>query len=93
MATISMKKLAELANLQLSATEVPCYQQALSSLLVLAEEIVSINTSCIPPAAHAFDCVQRLRVDEVTENNQAKLYHDIAPQMAEGLYMVPPVIE
>jgi aspartyl-tRNA(Asn)/glutamyl-tRNA(Gln) amidotransferase subunit C len=37
--------------------------------------------------------VQRLRPDEVTESNQRDTFQAIAPQVADGLYLVPKVIE
>jgi len=35
----------------------------------------------------------RLRVDGVTEHDQHELFQSIAPQVEDGLYLVPKVIE
>ena len=43
--------------------------------------------------AHAQDVAQRLREDRVTETDQHALYQSIAPQVEDGLYLVPKVIE
>ena len=43
--------------------------------------------------AHAFDASQRLRDDKVTEPNQRELLLALAPSSAEGLFLVPKVIE
>ena len=53
----------------------------------------AIDTAQIEPMSHAQDVVQRLRDDQVTESNQRELYQSIAPQVEEGLYLVPKVIE
>ncbi|MDO7667510.1 MAG: aspartyl/glutamyl-tRNA amidotransferase subunit C, partial [Pseudomonadota bacterium] len=39
------------------------------------------------------DAHQRLRPDVVTETNQRELFQAIAPETADGLYLVPQVIE
>jgi aspartyl-tRNA(Asn)/glutamyl-tRNA(Gln) amidotransferase subunit C len=36
---------------------------------------------------------QRLREDRVTETNQRELFQSLAPQVEDGLYLVPKVIE
>jgi len=35
----------------------------------------------------------RLREDRVTETDRRSLYQSVAPQVGEGLYLVPKVIE
>ena len=37
--------------------------------------------------------VQRLREDAVTEADQHEVFQAVAPQVEEGLYLVPKVIE
>jgi aspartyl-tRNA(Asn)/glutamyl-tRNA(Gln) amidotransferase subunit C len=43
--------------------------------------------------AHAVEVVQRLREDRVTEADQHELFQAGAPQVEDGLYLVPKVIE
>jgi aspartyl-tRNA(Asn)/glutamyl-tRNA(Gln) amidotransferase subunit C len=43
--------------------------------------------------AHALDVVQRLREDKVTESDQHELFQSVAPQVENGHYLVPKVIE
>ena len=43
--------------------------------------------------AHGQDVVQRLRDDKVTETDQHALFQSIAPQVENGLYLVPKVLE
>jgi aspartyl-tRNA(Asn)/glutamyl-tRNA(Gln) amidotransferase subunit C len=59
----------------------------------LIEQMQSVDTEGVLPMAHAQDVVQRLREDQVTETDQHALYQSIAPQVEDGLYLVPKVIE
>ena len=52
-----------------------------------------MDTEDVEPMAHPTDAVQRLRPDEVTEENQREKFQSIAPQAESGLYLVPKVIE
>jgi aspartyl-tRNA(Asn)/glutamyl-tRNA(Gln) amidotransferase subunit C len=53
----------------------------------------AVDTTDIEPMANPLDAVQRLRVDLVTERNQREAFQAIAPQVEQGLYLVPKVIE
>jgi aspartyl-tRNA(Asn)/glutamyl-tRNA(Gln) amidotransferase subunit C len=53
----------------------------------------AVDTTGIAPMSHAQDLSQRLRCDRVTETNQRELFQSIAPQVENGLYLVPQVIE
>jgi len=53
----------------------------------------AVDTDGVEPMSHAQDLVLRLRDDEVTESDQRALFHSVAPQVEDGLYLVPKVIE
>ena len=53
----------------------------------------AVDTSGIEPMSHAQDVAQRLREDKVTETDQRTAFQAIAPQVENGLYLVPQVIE
>jgi aspartyl-tRNA(Asn)/glutamyl-tRNA(Gln) amidotransferase subunit C len=53
----------------------------------------SVNTDDVTPMAHPLDATQRLRADEVTETDQRDHFQEIAPNVEDGLYLVPKVIE
>ncbi|MDH5778148.1 MAG: Asp-tRNA(Asn)/Glu-tRNA(Gln) amidotransferase subunit GatC, partial [Gammaproteobacteria bacterium] len=57
------------------------------------EQMSAVDTDQVSPMAHPLDEVQRLRTDAVTEQNQREHYQSIAPQVEEGHYLVPRVIE
>jgi aspartyl-tRNA(Asn)/glutamyl-tRNA(Gln) amidotransferase subunit C len=52
-----------------------------------------VDTSAVEPMAHPLHMTQRLREDQVTEENHRDLYQSIAPATENGLYLVPKVIE
>jgi len=88
-----VEKIAHLARLAINEEDVPIYAQNLSSILDLVEQMNSVNTDDVEPMAHPTDAVQRLREDEVRETNQRERFQKIAPQVENGLYLVPRVIE
>ncbi len=88
-----VEKIAHLARLDINETDVSNYAQNLSSILDLVEQMNSVDTDNVEPMAHPTDAVQRLREDEVRESNQRERFQDMAPQVENGLYLVPKVIE
>ena len=53
----------------------------------------SIDTEGIEPLAHPLEVTQRLRPDEPDTSFDQEHYQAIAPQIRDGLYLVPRVIE
>jgi len=88
-----VKKVARLARLAVSEQEAQTAYTQLSRIFGLIEEMQAVDTSGIEPMSHAQDVTQRLREDKVTEDNQRELFQAIAPQIEDGLYLVPQVIE
>lgn len=86
-------KIANLARLQIKADEVEQYAKDLSSIIGLVEQMNAIDTKDILPMAHPLDATQRLRKDEVREENQRERFQSVAPAAEKGLYLVPKVIE
>ena len=86
--------IATLARLELTATEIPLYQQSLSAILEFVGALERADTANVTPMAHPLPgLTQRLRPDVVTEVDRHELYQLNAPLTAAGLYLVPKVIE
>jgi len=86
--------IATLARLELSAEEVPIYQESLSRILEFVGALERADTGNVTPMAHPLPgLTQRLRPDEVTETDRHERYQLNAPLTAAGLYLVPKVIE
>ena len=88
-----IRRIAHLARIRIDADEAARYQAQLNDILHLIEQMQAIDTQGIEPMAHACDVYQRLREDVVTEANRREVFQAVAPQVEDGLYLVPKVIE
>ena len=88
-----VRRIARLARLELAPQEVAPVAERLNRVLGLIEQMRAVDTAGIEPMAHPLDASQRLRPDEVTEQDQREAYQSVAPQKQDGLYLVPKVIE
>jgi aspartyl-tRNA(Asn)/glutamyl-tRNA(Gln) amidotransferase subunit C len=88
-----VRRLARLARIAIEPAEEAAVLERLNRVLGLIEEMRAVDTRGIEPMAHAVDTVQRLRPDEVREQDQRALYLSVAPAVEDGLYLVPKVIE
>jgi len=88
-----LRRLARLARIALQAGETSAAAERLNRVLGLIDQMRRVDTAGVEPMAHAQDLVQPLREDSVTETDQRGRYQAVAPAVAEGLYLVPKVIE
>lgn len=88
-----VERIAHLARLDVAENDIPEYARNLTNIFGLVEQLEAVDTQNVKPMAHPFDAVQRLRADLVTESNQRDHFQRTAPKVAEGLYLVPKVIE
>ncbi len=88
-----VQKIAHLARLAISDSDVPGYAKNLSDILSFVEQMNTVATNGVIPMAHPMDAKQALRPDTVTENDQRARFQNIAPLTESGLYLVPKVIE
>lgn len=88
-----VSRIARLSRIELSATELETTREQLNGILGFIEQLQSVNTDGIVPMAHAVDVVQRLRPDAVTEQDRRAAFQAVAPDVEDGLYLVPKVIE
>ena len=59
----------------------------------LAVWIQTANCESVVNTSRPFHSSQRLRSDEVTENNRREEFQSIAPEIHNGLFSVPKMIE
>lgn len=88
-----VKKIAHLARLAVPDSQIDDYAQRLSGILDMVAKLQDAPTAGVTPMAHPLDATQRLRPDAVTETSQRDAYQQIAPDVEDGLYLVPKVIE
>ncbi|HEX8741346.1 MAG TPA: Asp-tRNA(Asn)/Glu-tRNA(Gln) amidotransferase subunit GatC [Casimicrobiaceae bacterium] len=91
--TDEVRHLAKLARIALDDAAVSTLDAELASILALIDRLLAIDTTGVAPMAHAHDAVLALRDDVVTESDQRELFQQAAPAVADGLYLVPKVIE
>ena len=89
----AVRKLCELARLEVTETEMADFTGKLSRIVELVDELQAVDTSATEPLAHPLERPQRLRPDEVTETDEHELYQRNAAEVEAGLYLVPKVIE
>jgi len=93
LSTQDVEKVARLARLAMDEKEIESARSQLSGIFNLIAEMQAVDTKGIEPMSHAQDVSQRLREDNISEDNQRDAFQAIAPQVEGGLYLVPQVIE
>ena len=88
-----IEKIAHLARLAVDPDKVASYATDLSNILTLVGQLEAADTDDVTPMAHPLHMAQRLRPDEVTEQDHREAYQAVAPLVETGLYLVPKVIE
>lgn len=88
-----VRRIAELARLGLADGEAEARIADLEAILSMVDRMQSVDTTGVEPLAHPLELTQRLRPDAVTETDQRTLLQDGAPQVQDGLYLVPRVLE
>lgn len=88
-----VRRIAELARIGLAEGEAEARITDLESILTMVDRMQSVDTNDVAPLAHPLELVQRLRPDAVTEDDQRDALQQGAPQVSDGLYLVPRVLE
>ena len=86
-------RLADLARLDLTPAESAAMQQELNAIFAMVDAMSAVDTEGVEPMSHPQELTQRLRDDAVTERDEREAYQAGAPQIEDGLYLVPRVIE
>ena len=88
-----VEKIAQLARLHISDSEIDEVTGRITDILALIDQMQSVDTDTVVPLAHPLDLTQRMREDDVTEFNRRDELQLLAPDVEQGLYLVPKVIE
>ena len=88
-----VKRVAHLARIQVTPDEAQDVLVKLTGIFALIEDMRRVDTTGIAPMSHAADVSLTLRDDAVTETDQRELFQSVAPATADGLYLVPKVID
>ena len=88
-----VQQIATLARLRLADGESADVVEKLSRIVDFVDQLAAADTDGVMPMAHPLHETQRLRPDVVTEGDLRDDYQKNAPSVADGLYLVPKVIE
>jgi aspartyl-tRNA(Asn)/glutamyl-tRNA(Gln) amidotransferase subunit C len=88
-----VKRVAHLARIAVTEDEAEDVLRKLTGIFALIEDMRKVDTTGIEPMSHAADVSLALRDDAVTETDHRDQYQAVAPATADGLYLVPKVIE
>ena len=88
-----IEKIAELARIRIAPDQIGQVTQRITEILGMVDQLQAVDTQGVEPMANPLDALQRLRADEITEENHREAFQAIAPAVENGLYLVPKVIE
>jgi len=88
-----VQHIAMLARLRLADDEFAETQEKLSRIVDFVDQLSTAPTDDVVPMAHPLNQSQRLRPDQVTEADERERVQKNAPSVADGLYLVPKVLE
>ena len=90
---IDVKYVAHLARLSLTPEEEQKLGAQISHILSYVEKLKEVDVSGIEPTAHAFPLINVTRADEVQPSMSQEDALRNAPAQANGLFMVPKIVE
>ncbi len=92
-----VKRIALLARLELSGAEQAAMLSQLNGFFHVVERMSAVDTRGVEPLYTPLAAVApvhlRLRDDVVSEGDQRELNQKSAPSLADGLFLVPKVVE
>ena len=93
-----VKRIANLAQLDMDDLHAEIALTELNGIFALAEQMQTVDTTGVAPLSQPLAAVLgelplRLRDDVVTEKNHRADYQAPAPKTQDGLYLVPKVID
>jgi aspartyl-tRNA(Asn)/glutamyl-tRNA(Gln) amidotransferase subunit C len=86
-------RIARLARIELAGPETEALERSLNGILALVERMADVDTRGVEPMSHPEELPLRLRSDAVTEPDARAAFQASAPQVEDGLYLVPRVVE
>lgn len=92
-----VRRIAQLSRLDLSPDECDSLLAQLNGFFRIVEQMGAVDTRGVEPLYTPLSAVQavslRLREDVVTESDQREANQASAPEVQDGLFLVPRVIE
>ena len=89
----TVRRIAHLARISVSADEAPHLQNELNAILGFVEELNSVNVDGVEPMTSVLPMRMKKRVDEITDGYIQDKVLANAPAREDGFFVVPKVIE
>jgi len=86
-------RIAHLARIEINEAQANATLAQLNDIFAMIERMQRVDTEGVEPMSHPLGGSQRLRDDAVTESDQRARNLINAPEQADGLFLVPKVIE
>jgi len=83
---------ARLAQLSLSEDELDAFTSQLAAILDHAADLEALNVDDVEPSTHPFPLRNVFRVDEPGEGFEVEEVLDVAPEVEESQFRVPPIL-
>jgi aspartyl-tRNA(Asn)/glutamyl-tRNA(Gln) amidotransferase subunit C len=90
---LDVRYTAQLARIQLTEEEIAAFQTQLADILRYVEQLEKLNIEGVEPTAHANPIFDVLRQDDERPGLSQEAALKNAPRQANGLFIVPKVIE
>ena len=87
-----VKKVAQLARLELNESEINQHAEQLEKILGYIKQLEKINTENVPCTTRAIEVVNVLRKDEKTHYENSEEILDLAPSRENKFFKVPKII-
>ena len=87
-----VKKVAQLARLELNENEINQHAEQLEKILEYIKQLEKINTEDIPCTTRAIEVVNVLRKDEKKNYENSEEILDLAPSRENKFFKVPKII-
>ena len=87
-----VKKVAQLARLELNANEINQHAEQLEKILEYIKQLEKINTEDVPCTTRAIEVVNVLRKDEKRNYENSEEILDLAPSRENKFFKVPKII-
>lgn len=85
-------KVADLARLDLTETELDRYTEQLGAVLDHAEDVASLDLDGVPPTAHPLPLANVLRADTVVDGVDREEVLSQAPSVEDRRFRVPAIL-
>ena len=90
---IDIVHLANLAKVEIDEATKPKLEEDIMSVVKMISKMMEVDTANTLPLKSPLDSTQRLRPDQVSEKPNRGLLQQGAPEIKDGFFTVPRVIE